>query len=511
MPDAGEDNTLRESRAPPRALLDGKYRVVRQIGEGGMGTVHEAVHTLIDRRCAVKFLHPEIARDEQMVKRFLREAKAAAAIGHAGIVHVYDIGTTPHGMPFLVMEYLDGTNLAEYLRGGRKLPVEEAAEIAVQSLSALALAHRKGIVHRDLKPANLFLTRPAGGPRTVKILDFGISKMTLGAGTDKSMTNTGAVLGTPQYMSPEQAEGRRNIDHRTDLYAIGVILYECVVGRVPHEGENYNQLLARILTETILTPRELDPAIAEPFEAIILKALENEPEERFATAEEMIQDLLPFLTPEVRGRLTLPEGMSATEGAGIRHGDGGGPRGRSTPSPRRDAFPNRWRTRRRGGTWIAVALLAATLVAVVSIAFLRSGAESSAPASPGGAEVSMPTVAAGGFLHTECESGNNPGACVTLGAEAARHHRTEEAKQFYLRGCDGGAVGGCTLAGKLLLKEGFKGDGAALIMGEQYLLVACRKGYRPACDEQEKLAFVFTDSMAESTSADAVGGGGTGA
>ncbi|MBI5501459.1 MAG: protein kinase [Deltaproteobacteria bacterium] len=284
-------------------VLDNKYKLVRLLGEGGMGAVYEAQHAVIGRRCAVKFLHAEIAHNPEVVKRFVREAQAAAAIGHPNIIDIYDVGVTTEGAPYLVMEYLVGCSLADELERRTKLPPAEAAELLAQALSALEVAHSRGVIHRDLKPDNLYLVRSPNASPRIKILDFGISKVSDPSKPEDRMTCTGMVLGTPYYMAPEQARGDRDIDHRIDLYAMGIILYETTTGRVPFTGDNYNQLLLKILTEKFPTPRQLEPTLSESFEAVILKAIERERDNRYRSAREMRDDLLNLLDDVARARL----------------------------------------------------------------------------------------------------------------------------------------------------------------------------------------------------------------
>jgi serine/threonine-protein kinase len=270
----------------------------------------------------VKFLHPEIAQNADVVTRFVREAQAASAIGHRGIIDIYDVGTTPDGSPYLVMEFLDGKPFASYVGDGRKLDPVHAVEVTIQALSALAVAHHRGIIHRDLKPDNLYVVHQEGSPPMVKLLDFGISKMTLAGSPQDRMTRTGTVLGTPYYMAPEQAAGQSDIDHRLDLYAMGVILYEAVTGRVPFDGDNYNQLIVRILTETAPRPRTVEPGLSLELEAVILKAMARSRDDRFQTAEEMLRALTPFLPMAIRARLGLPtdDGEAAAMLAGAAAG-----------------------------------------------------------------------------------------------------------------------------------------------------------------------------------------------
>ena len=286
-------------------VLDNKYKLLRVLGEGGMGAVYEARHSVIGRLCAVKFLHAEIAHNPEVVKRFVREAQAAAAIGHPNIIDIYDVGVTSDGAPYLVMEYLVGCSLGDELENRKKLPPAEAAEILAQALSALEVAHRHGVIHRDLKPDNLYLVRSPNTAPRVKILDFGISKVSDPSKPEDRMTSTGMVLGTPYYMAPEQARGDRDIDHRIDLYSMGIILYELTTGRVPFTGDNYNQLLLKILTEKFPTPRQLDPSLSEDLEAVILKAIERDRALRYGSAKEMHDDLLNLLDDAARARLDV--------------------------------------------------------------------------------------------------------------------------------------------------------------------------------------------------------------
>ncbi|MGE0787055.1 MAG: protein kinase [Sandaracinaceae bacterium] len=284
-----------------RVIAD-RYRILALIGEGGMGAVYVAEHLLVGRKVAVKRLHPELASDEKAIARLRREARAAGATGHENVVEVLDLGYADDGAPFLVMEYLRGQSLAQILQLEGKLPVTRACHIAGQVLSALEAVHTRGIVHRDLKPDNILLTRRRGDPDFVKVVDFGISKVRADEGEPElSLTRTGVMLGTPFYMSPEQARGMKALDHRVDLYATGVILYEALGGRLPFEGENYHQLLQCILTgkhPPIATLRvDLDPGLA----AAIERAIALDPDDRYQSASEMLKALMPYGAKESHG------------------------------------------------------------------------------------------------------------------------------------------------------------------------------------------------------------------
>ncbi|MBN1771388.1 MAG: serine/threonine protein kinase [Deltaproteobacteria bacterium] len=278
--------------------IDGKYELVRIIGEGGMGVVYEARHKLIGRRLAIKALHPDAASEPAMVERFHNEARIAGSLGHENIIEIADIGQMPTGAPYIVMELLEGESLAHRVEVGGPMKIGDAAEILAQVLDALVAVHEAGVVHRDLKPDNVFLstrTGATGRTRTVvKLLDFGISKLRTPDSDSLHLTRTGTVLGTPYYMAPEQAMGEKNLDRRVDIYAAGVILYELLTGKRPFEGDSYNALLGAIITKTPLPPRRHRPDIPEAIEEIILRAMHRDRDDRFQCALEFLQALEPF-------------------------------------------------------------------------------------------------------------------------------------------------------------------------------------------------------------------------
>jgi serine/threonine-protein kinase len=274
-------------------VLEGKYRLTTPLGEGGMGFVYAAEHATLHRPLAVKFLRPELASDPNALARLRQEAIAASSIGSPHIVEVLDLGTAQGGAPFIVMEFLRGRPLAALMAESPVLPVPRIANILCQTLLALQGAHARGIVHRDLKPENIFLVG-AGGGDFVKLLDFGVSKVRGDLNTS-NLTQTGAVLGTPRFMAPEQAAGRRDVDHRVDLWAAGVILYRAVTGRYPYDAENYNALLAQILMANPPPPRQVRPDLDPNLERIILFALARDPAARFASAEQFRLALLAYV------------------------------------------------------------------------------------------------------------------------------------------------------------------------------------------------------------------------
>jgi len=281
-------------------VLEDKYTIVRQIGGGGMGIVYEAEHMALDVRVAIKVLHPTEADDPNMLARFKSEARSAAGIRHRNVVDVTDFGLTPDRRPFFVMEYLTGESLADRLDRRTALSEREAVEIADQILSGLAAAHKKGIIHRDLKPENVWLSRSEDGSETVKLLDFGIAKIVGGAISGRPAnldvearptTQRGIVLGTPGYMAPESITVGGGSDARSDLFAVGVLLYEMVVGRRPFNGVTVHDIMLATATEPVPQPSALQPGISTAMERLILTSLAKEPGDRFQTAEEFLRHL----------------------------------------------------------------------------------------------------------------------------------------------------------------------------------------------------------------------------
>ena len=266
-----------------------RYVVQQVIGRGGMGVVYAGFDNKLERSVAVKFLDQSLSGDREVSSRFQREALAAGRIGHENICDVRDLGNTEDGTPYIVMELLEGQPLSARLELVGRLPPREAVDIALQVLAALEAAHAAGIIHRDLKPENVFLAEHSSGLQRVKIVDFGISKVMNDSG-DLRLTETGVVVGSPYYMSPEQARGR-DVDGRTDLWGVGVILYELLTGALPFNGENYNDVMIRIVTEQPAPPKELDPSLPRPLERVVLQALKKNRNERFGSAGEFIAAL----------------------------------------------------------------------------------------------------------------------------------------------------------------------------------------------------------------------------
>ncbi|HVY29147.1 MAG TPA: serine/threonine-protein kinase [Polyangiaceae bacterium] len=284
-------------------ILAGKFRIERVLGVGGMGMVVSAMHIHLDERVAIKFLLPEALSNGEAVARFGREARAAVKIKSEHVARVIDVGALETGAPYMVMELLRGHDLSNILRDSGALPVHLAVQYVLQACEALAEAHAIGIVHRDLKPANLFLTARADGSPCIKVLDFGISKVTgkSGSGSDMGMTRTQSIMGSPLYMSPEQMASAKDVDQRSDIWAIGCVLYELVTGRVPFEAETMPQLCTLILHAEPPSPRTIRPEIPEQLEQAILRCLRKPREQRYANVAALANDLA-FFAPDAGPR-----------------------------------------------------------------------------------------------------------------------------------------------------------------------------------------------------------------
>jgi serine/threonine-protein kinase len=286
-------------------VVAGRYRVIKLLGEGGMGAVYLAEHSAIEKKVALKVLHPEYATKGDIVTRFQQEAISASRIKHPNVLEVFDFGQLDDGSFFLGMEFLEGNDLADEIQKSRVLDGVRGVRYALQICRALAAAHAKGVVHRDMKPENVFLQRTSDGEDIVKIVDFGIAQLRTNeeaaAGEKKRrLTRTGMIFGTPEYMSPEQAAGR-HADLRADVYAVGIILYEMFTGAVPFTGETFLGVLAKHLNETppAMTAVYPELALSEEFQSVIYRALEKNPDARFQTMGELSQALQA--TPEGRG------------------------------------------------------------------------------------------------------------------------------------------------------------------------------------------------------------------
>jgi eukaryotic-like serine/threonine-protein kinase len=282
--------------AAPGEVIAGKYQVDAAIAVGGMGVVCEATHLELQKRVAIKFVRPELAQHEGFVSRFLNEARAAAALHSEHVAHVLDCGRLPTGAPYMVLEYLEGTDLAKALRNDGPLPTQRAVDYALQVCEALAEAHSKRLVHRDIKPDNLFLTAGPGGVTVIKVLDFGVSKQ-LESGVP-SLTDDNQGIGSPHYMSPEQMTTPSEIDARSDIWSLGAVLYELIGGHTPFDGNTVPEVCAKVVTLEPLPLHRHAPNVPRRLEAVIMQCLEKDRDKRFADVGQLADALVPFASAE---------------------------------------------------------------------------------------------------------------------------------------------------------------------------------------------------------------------
>ncbi|WP_433934900.1 serine/threonine-protein kinase [Sorangium cellulosum] len=281
-------------------VLAGKYRVEQIVGAGAMGMIVAAWHLELDQRVAMKFLHSPgtDTGGGDPAERFRREARALARIKSEHVARVLDVGSLQAGLPYMVMEFLDGNNLSDEIRARGQLPVMESVGYMLQAIEAMAEAHAAGIVHRDLKPANLFLARRPDGERIIKVLDFGISKALLGISRDElSLTKTATLLGSPLYMSPEQVRSAREVDARADIWSLGVIFYEMLTGRTPYNGDSVPQLFSALLYESPFTVAQIRPDVPHDLDAAVMHCLAKERDQRWRNVGDLAAALLAFGPP----------------------------------------------------------------------------------------------------------------------------------------------------------------------------------------------------------------------
>jgi serine/threonine-protein kinase len=316
-------------------VLAGKYRIDKILGAGGMGVVVAAYHLHLDTKVAIKFLLPQALANAQAVARFAREARAAVKIKSEHVARVSDVGTLDNGAPYMVMEYLEGKDLGAWLGKNGPLPVEQAVDFVLQACEAIAEAHALGIVHRDLKPSNLFVVRRPGGSYSVKVLDFGISKAPRGDATGPDLTATSAVMGSPLYMSPEQMQSAKEVDLRTDIWALGVVLYELLAGQSPFFADTMPELIARIITEPPPPLSTKRPDAPPGLEAALVRCLQKDRNARFQTIGDLATALVEFGSADARASVQrirdvlseagmssrdLPFAQTAPGGAELPHG-----------------------------------------------------------------------------------------------------------------------------------------------------------------------------------------------
>ncbi len=392
----------------PGDIVADKYVVDHVLAEGGMGIVFAATDTQLDRRVAIKVLSPGHLLSEEAGVRFLQEARAAARLASDHVVKIFDLGTLPSGVPYMVMEMLRGADLAAVLESEGPLPVGDAVGFVVQACEAVGEAHVLGIVHRDLKPANLFLSRQLDGTSRIKVLDFGISKLTdTGRGSQVSLTRTSWMLGSPIYMSPEQLRSARNVDARSDIWALGTILYELLVGKPPFSGESVPELSAKILIDDVPNPNDArEIPLPSGLDGVVLRALHKDLEQRYGTVAEFALALAPFAPkrcfPSIERVARLQRGGSLPESVATVPPDTGTskpePDGRPSPVP--GGWANaisttfRGQGRRRTMVTIAVAILVGSAMGVMLTTQTDSRrsarAVSTQPPSPPAATASAP-------------------------------------------------------------------------------------------------------------------------
>jgi len=362
--------------------VDGRYHVERAVGEGGMGVVYLATHVALQKRFALKVLRGEMAKDPEVVQRFVQEAQSSSAIGHPNIVDISDFGRLPDGAFYFVMEYLDGETLTSRITRTNGLTVAESLPILEMLTSSLGAAHDRGIVHRDLKPDNVFLVRRGASPNFVKVLDFGIAKV---GGAASKLTRTGMIFGTPHYMSPEQAAGQA-VDRRTDIYALGVIMYEMVTGHVPFDADTFMGILSKHMFEAPRRPTELVPGQdLGALEPIIMRALVKKPEERYQSMEAVHRDLMTVASGGRIAAFTAP--TNPIEFRASASGSMPPPRASSRPP----SLPSRHSSLQLFGG-VALVLLALGGLAGATVHFLGMASSTDAATAPVIALPSLPVA-----------------------------------------------------------------------------------------------------------------------
>jgi len=344
----------------PEQVLSGRYRVLRKIGGGGMADVYLCEDLTLGRRVALKVLLQRFLDDPNFVERFRREAKAAAGLNHANLVSIYDWGEVD-GTYFIVMEYVEGETLKDLVRRRGRLGGSEAVRISLQLLAALEFAHRAGIVHRDVKPQNVMLDREGN----VKVMDFGIAR----AG-DSGMTEAGSILGTAQYLAPEQAKGQR-VDERSDLYSVGIVIYEMLTGTVPFKGDSAVTVALKHVNEMAAEPAQLVPGMPYALNQIVLKAIAKDPDQRYQTAEQFARDLRSAQVGGPVAAAAFDPGAEATRLMGAAAVSAAAATSVMTGGPLAQTTGDRGRRRRRW-PWVLVIVLLLLVIAAAAYGLVRA-------------------------------------------------------------------------------------------------------------------------------------------
>ncbi|MFO0610962.1 MAG: serine/threonine-protein kinase [Polyangiaceae bacterium] len=426
----------RFSLAPDQGtVIAGKYRIGRVLASGGMGMILEGEHEALGQKVAIKYLLPAAAEREDMIGRFLREARAAARIPSDRVARVFDVGTDEDGRPFMVMELLEGQDLGDYMQAHGAIPIGEAVRFILEALEAIVEAHALGIIHRDLKPSNLFVVTK-GGAKHIKVLDFGISKVTSESGAPElALTSTKSLLGSPGYMSPEQVRSTKNVDARTDVWALGVILFEMLSAQTAFDGESIGDVFAKIREEDLPPISEFRKDVPAELEAVLASCLARDRKKRIASAAEMRDALKPFAALDVPPQLTalrrvarLTSTTAETVGAiGSRT---------TLPAPAKSSVPPEPRIAKHSGgtlaTWsdehggsprrskraaIAIVVAAGAVGGAVVLAFALKSSPSGPNASPGASSETAVTHERTAAPPTSAPT--PPAVSVTMGDSAA--------------------------------------------------------------------------------------------
>ena len=377
------ENHALQPAAPPQdprlgMVLQERYRIVRKLGDGGMGAVYEGEHVLIKRRVAIKVLHAQFAQNPEIVARFQREAEAATSIGHPNIIEVTDMGRFPDGTAYMVLEFLEGRDWSHDIESAGPQPLGKVVHILTQVCDALTAAHAKGIVHRDLKPENIFLIERRNDPNFAKVLDFGISKIADAQGQDRSLTQTGTALGTPYYMAPEQCQGKRDIDHRADIYSLGVILFQALTAQYPFDDESYPMLVLKICTEPPPSLAHYRPDVPQELQQIVNRMLAKDRDHRYQSVAEIKDALAPFMAMNDAPVVATDAPSTSSRGPSVLSGGAMTPTGTAylpnTPAPGSlgaTGTPYPQEERKKGGMAALLAVL--LLVGLLTVAGIGVG------------------------------------------------------------------------------------------------------------------------------------------